>query len=377
MTFRIGAWIGIAVALVASAGGALAQSPRVCPDPAFFLQPDSLVLALHDGFNSPSARRIFTEVHYFEGDPHLTVGMGHFTYGNIAELFKRLKQDQKTWALVTEDWKSAMDKTPGAWSALEKEASAWSKKEEQARFAGRDARAVSAALDELLCTSGDKNCVDTRLRPWSHRVGTGFNVKDKNKDKLKDKDKDKEHWFTAGWQAVATLKPVAEHQIRHWLDRVVIPAQETANAAGVDTLGGIASFASAKSTGIELLNVKGLRAPAQARPTGQNFDEGLLNADWKSLKVWQDYVRKKPRDGKIRDRMQRIWQKFFEASWGPLPKSRLVADLQEIPRHTGCYMARGTIDKAPALVPEPLSVCPDKPPSATAGRCSVSARRQK
>lgn len=330
-----------------------AQAADVCNDPAFIMRPDSDVFRLQQAFNaSPRSKRVFDEVHYIvPGDPNLTVGMGHWVGGKLAGLFHRLRQDQATWAELTQTWADSMDN------------SMWKTFEQDTGEHGRDAAAISKGLEKLLCAeTASSSCVNRTLLVWSH--GT------------KDRFQSKNHWFHAGWISVSRLPGVATHQIQHWVESVVADGQANAEKRGVSTKGGIATVVSATSSGIgrtmfkpgtDLAKVSSTgnslrqplnKVPTGARPSGQVDEKALLD-DWRSLVAWQFYNVKK---GRVRTRMKEIWKLYYEPTWGPLPKRPKMSDVLADRRHSGCYMASGPLAIAsPVEVPDPLDCGRDLP----------------
>jgi len=331
-----------------------ANADTVCSDPVFIMDPNSHVRLMHQIFNSgPSSQRLFSEVHYIKpGDPHLTVGMGHWVHSKLARLFKRLKNNDQNWELLTAVWAESMNQDQ--WNDF-------------ARDTGENetnAAAISRGLTKLFCTDDlSRNCIKNNLDKWSDRVGTRFN---KNT-----------HWFHAGWNAVSILQPVAKEQVLYWADSVVKEGQQAAEERELRTSGGIATAISAISSGIgaTLFNPGATRVivsnsferslvevPAGARPqTGFVNEEALLD-DWKSLVAWQYYNFKKKR---IRSRMQEIWRVFYQPTWGQLPTS--LNAMERIPKHSGCYMARGNFDTSSVVSPHSFEmncnaeVLPPKP----------------
>jgi hypothetical protein len=343
--------LGLALMLAARA----ASGGDVCPDPAYIMTPDSDVLRLHLAFNdSPSSQRVLDEVHYHDADPHLTVGMGHWIDGKLAGLFHRLKQDHDTWQRLTARWATRMD--AAMWKAFEKDT----------KETGRDASALSRGLSTLLCADKPSStCVKNTMGPWTQSTGKRFN--------------DDQHWFRAGWRAVSRDSTVAEHQVRYWAESIVGEGQAQAEDRGITTRGGIASMASAVSSGIgtTMFPVKGSPATATAtspklkqsavfpltsvpngsRPTSGIANEPALLEDWRSLVAWQFYSVVKASPGKIpRKRMRIIWEQYYASTWGALPSSNpTFADISKPRRHSGCYMARGGMDLAnPVKIPTPL-----------------------
>lgn len=77
-----------AISLAISAG----ENKTVCDHPVDYLQDNTELQPIHAAFDGKVERRIFSEVHYYPKDPHLTIGMGHWTYENISTLFKKIKR---------------------------------------------------------------------------------------------------------------------------------------------------------------------------------------------------------------------------------------------------------------------------------------------
>ena len=318
-----------------------ANANTVCPDPVFIMSTNSQVRLLHQIFNSgASSQRSFTEVHYIKpGDPHLTVGMGHWVHSKLSKLFHRLKKNDETWQLMTTVWADAM--CPDQWEDFAKDTGETE----------TNAAAISLGLSKLLCADDpSQNCIKNNLDRWSNRVGTRFNKSS--------------HWFHAGWNATSILQPVAKEQVLYWTDSVVKEGQRAAEKRGLQTFGGVATTISAISSGIgaTLFLPEATQAhvsssferslvdvPRRARPDTESVNEEALLDDWKSLVAWQYYNLKKKR---IRSRMREIWRVFYQPTWGPLPKT--LAEMKKIPRHSGCYMVRGKFDTSVVIQPQPV-----------------------
>lgn len=319
----------------------------VCPDPAYLIKPGSDLLSLHLAFNdSPSSRRLLNEVHYYDPeDPNLTVGMGHWTGGKLARLFQQLKENPAAWQLLTTRWASRMD------------ASMWHAFEQDTREHGQNAATLSRGVSKLLCADDPSNtCVTQTMLPWTHAIGKRFN--------------DDRQWFRAGWLAVSLDAKVAEVQVRHWVESVVGEGEAEAGRRGITTLGGIASTISAVSSGLgtTLFPAQASSAtakngklgrsavfsltmvPGNARPLGGTANEQALMDDWRSLVAWQFYTITRAKQNKlVRGRMATIWKNYYAATWGPLPSQPAFEDISKPRRHSGCYMARGRIDRKDAV----------------------------
>ncbi len=339
---------GLSLALVLAASAA--SGGEVCPDPAYIMKPNSDLLRLQLAFNdTPSSQRVLTEVHYYyPEDPNLTVGMGHWIGGKLAGLFQRLKQDPALWNELTTLWANRMD------------ASMWRTFKKDSGEAGQDPAALSRGLSKLLCADkASAACVNKVLLPWTHATKERFN--------------DKSHWFHAGWLVVSVNPKVAEQQVRHWAETVVAEGEVAARRRGAATSGGIASVTSAVSSGLgttmfgpdadpaRATNKKLGKSvvlplaavPKSARPAGGTVNEQALLEDWRSLAAWQFYTITKAKGTQlVRARMRAIWEQFYADTWGPLPSKPTFADISQPRRHSGCYMARGTLDLSnPVLIP--------------------------
>jgi hypothetical protein len=324
-----------------------ASAGDVCEDPAFSIA-DTQLLRLHNAFNAPGERRVFTEVHYIlprgsnPGDPHLTVGMGHWTYSNLAKLFQRLKADRAAWDVLTAVWARAL--TAEAWDGFHRET----------MVRGEDAGSIASALDDLLCANEPEkttSCVAKRLTPWSHKVGGNF--------------MSRQHWFTSGWRAASVQEVVARQQVEHWVSTVVFPGQTLAQSSGVSTYGATAAFASAISSGgIAREMLRAVRDTNQVPPhagTPKTLPRERLLMDYKSYVALKTYIDKH----KPRGRTTRIWNSYFRNSWGNLP----LAGRSPQPRHTDCPMEIGSFPDKPAFHASGAAVCGDRPPQAETGRC--------
>jgi hypothetical protein len=296
-----------------------AESPEtVCDHPSDFLARSSELRRLHAAFDAPAERRIFTEVHYYPKDPHLTIGMGHWTYQHISTLFEKLKQNKNVWDEVINRWYALL--TPVMWHDFVADTNV----SEQSR------QSFEQGLSKLLCLNQSSTCLEDFTR-WTRKKNADFN-RDSN-------------WFRAGWKAVGRLRPVAEIQAQYWLKAIVLPSEKEALKTGASTFGGVASLASALSTSTATSQQVAKRVqdtkevPREMRPIQVEIDDERLLADWRSVVAWNEYVRIKK---DIRPRMRAIWQAYFEKSWGKMPS--VPGNLRAI-RHTGCYMASGNFER--------------------------------
>lgn len=302
-------------------------------DPALSLAPDTDVRLLAELFNAgDAARRIFSEVHFHDPeDPHLTVGMGHFIERNLADLFARLRGDEETWAFILPHWSAVL--SAKQWQAIAAETG----------IDGADASALDRALELVLCVGEPgSTCVKQRLVPWADRVGEAFNSD--------------AHWFTAGWKAICRAAPVARHQLETWRTVVLEKGVKEAAKRLQTTRGGISCVISAASSGLggtmypagattaEVSNHDVhqrwslTEVPSDARPeTG--IDADRLLADWRAVVAWQYYTLTK---GRVRSRMTAIWKTYYEATWGPTPKT--LEDAVKVPRHRGTPMDDRSFD---------------------------------
>ena len=190
-----------------------ANANTVCEEPVHIMISDSHLRLLHQIFNSgSSSRRLFTEVHYIvPGDPHLTVGMGHWTHSKLAKLFYRLKAKESNWQKMVTVWSNKMSNEQ------------WHDFAQDTGEKNKDAEAISKGLTKLFCADNpSKECIKSSLDVWSDKVGSRFNSK--------------EHWFHAGWRAVSILKPIAEQQVLYWAESVVSEGQRAAKERELITL---------------------------------------------------------------------------------------------------------------------------------------------
>lgn len=329
---------------ISSTSTAPAES-QVCDNPAQVLDADSDVYLMHLLFNATSSsRRLFSEVHYYEPeDPHLTIGMGHWVGGNIADLFHKMQNNNEVWVRITEKWAGQLS------------GSHWEQFRKETGETGGDANSISDGLGKVLCASNPtKACVVDNLVPWTKNVGERFNSTG--------------HWFTKGWKAISRDKSVARIQAEHWSSSVLETGAEDARKRGITKRGGIASVISARSSGLGATMFpvgttvakakKGslsrrwslTEVPDAARPTQSNVDEEQLLKDWISVAAWQYYTLKK---GRVRSRMRAIWDVFYSQSWGPLTNpSSLSKSTVPVP-HNGCVMVSEPFDFTVTLSQDP------------------------
>jgi hypothetical protein len=291
----------------------------VCDHPAEFLARSTELRRLHAAFDAPAERRIFTEVHYYPKDPHLTIGMGHWTYQHISTLFEKLKQNKSIWDMVINSWYSLL--TPTMWNVFAADTG----------VSEQSPQAFEQGLSKLLCLNQRSTCLAQVFTPWTRKKNEDFN-RDNN-------------WFRAGWKVVGRLRPVTEIQAQYWLEALVLPSESEALKVGASTFGGVASLASALSTSTATSQQVAKRVqatkevPREMRPVQVEIDDERLLADWRSVIAWNEYVRIKK---DIRPRMRAIWPAYFEKSWGKMPS--VPGNLRSI-RHTGCYMASGNFER--------------------------------
>lgn len=317
----------------------------VCDHPADYLQGNSELQRIHAAFDGKIERRIFSEVHYYPRDPHLTIGMGHFTYGNIFSLFEKIKGDSNAWDLMLETWESSL--TPSMWVQFNTDT----------KTKGNTKSALEEGLTSLLCVNKTSSSCKKEFKDWTDKQSINFN-EDNN-------------WFRSGWKKSSRIPAIAQIQANHWLDTIILPSQTAAIGAGASTLGGIAVFSSGKSSAnaisdsMEKTVAKIAIVPPDAVPRNFDIDPKRALEDWKSVMAWAEYI--KIKKGEIRPRMREIWRVYFESSWGRMPL--YATDIQHL-KHTGCYMARGTFEVSALFKSNENLVCHDIPPLATVASCT-------
>lgn len=321
------------------------ETSQVCDHPVDYLPEDTELHRLHGTFDGKAERRIFSEVHYYPRDPHLTIGMGHCTYGNISSLFSKIYSNKLIWNEMLDSWLSIL--TPAMWKEFNADTNTSTATRSD----------FETGLLSLMCINGSSQCIDRKFAPWTHRTASRFNNED--------------NWFRAGWKKVGRIEAIAQIQVNHWNDTIVRPSIKAASEAGADTLGGIASFASARSssTGISNSLARKLRevlmAPKAVQPLTEPVDQARLLEDWRSVVAWSEYV--KAKKGDIRPRMIEIWRVYFEETWGKMP--RRPDEIQNL-RHSGCYMARGIIAVSGQINKTADRICRDIPPRAEKTACT-------
>lgn len=325
------------ISLAISAG----EHKTVCDHPVDYLQDNTELQRIHAAFDGKVERRTFSEVHYYPKDPHLTIGMGHWTYENISALFKNIRDDGDTWNEMLEAWASSL--TPAMWAEFNIDA----------KTKGTTRETLEAGLTSLLCINKASPCMNEQFKPWSIRRGEQFN--------------EESNWFRAGWKKVSRIPAIARIQADHWLNTVVLPSQTVAVSAGASTLGGIAVFSSARSSSTSISNsIAKVVSKVTKAPTTRNGepDQVRLLEDWRSVVAWAEYV--KVKKGDIRPRMREIWRAYFEGSWGKMPSR--ADDIINL-KHTGCYMARGTIEDKALFRSDFNAACHEIPPPAVVAAC--------
>lgn len=263
----------------------------------------------------------------------------------IFRLFlRKLRDGGDTWNEMLEAWGSSL--TPAMWAEFNIDT----------QTKGNTRETLEAGLTSLLCINKTSPCMNEEFKPWSKRRGEQFN--------------EENNWFRAGWKKVSRIPAIARIQANHWLSTVVLPSQTVAVSAGASTLGGIAVFSSARSSSTSISNSianvvrKVTKTPATVLPRNGESDQVRLLEDWRSVVAWAEYV--KVKKGDIRPRMREIWRAYFEGSWGKMPPR--ADDIVNL-KHTGCYMARGTIEDKALFKSDFNGVCHDVPPSAVVAAC--------
>lgn len=297
-----------------------AQSPGpVCDHVSEAIEGNPELARLHASFDGRSERRILSEVHYYPKDPHLTVGMGHWTYGNLSGLFRRIKADPAAWTSMTQTWADAM--SPTMWAQFTRDTG----------VAGTTDRSVSDGLTKLMCLEGDQLCIAGPFTSWTRNVGGDFNAPS--------------HWFTAGWKASSRLPGVAKAQVQHWSATMVIPGSKLAAESGARTLGGAAALVSARSSATAISKTVASQVSASRLPVGEargsDDESARLKEDRRSVLAWTSYNDVK--HWQKRERSSRIWSTYFAGTWGKEPRTK--DDVAKL-RHNGCFMARGDIPEA-------------------------------
>ncbi|MCQ1839245.1 hypothetical protein [Neorhizobium galegae] len=310
-------------------------------DPSLVLDEHSDLYAMHRAFNATSsARRLFSEIHFHSPeDPDLTIGMGHWIRGNIANLFSRLRADDQLWQEITSKWASILGEEQ------------WRQFHQETGVTEQNASGLAAGLDRVVCgAKPDPETVNERLVPWASKVGEEFNSS--------------KHWFNAGWKRVSRLKPVAITQLNYWKDSVLEKGVADAHSRGIHTRGGVATIISARSSGIGATmfspgartasaNNNGVSrhwslvdVPDTAKPADSSaVSSAELLEDWRAVVAWQYYTLSK---GRVRGRMKSLWKMYYEQSWGALSGSSL-SEATKVPRHLASPMDARPFNFAVAL----------------------------
>lgn len=277
-------------------------------------------------FNSAkSSQRAFNEIHYHvSGDPHLTMGFGHFAEGTLNKLFRQMPTDTRC------------EIVDSVWQYLHGNKNRLKQFLDDFGLDSADETAIKQTLNIFFGKGGD-------LSAWAHQM-----IK---KDPVANKDifNKSGHWFYDSMKKALLIKSVRNVQISTWIKETPLSdGQKNAGELQLQTVyGAVAALTSARSSGVSA-PYKEIKAgktisigdrkfdvkacPEQYRPENDHFDEAVLNQDWKVLLIWMRYNSYK---GKIRNRQKAIWYLWFEPSWGPLPKLNAMPG-----KHTGIAMER-------------------------------------
>ena len=277
-------------------------------------------------FNSGAvSNRAFNEIHYHvSGDPHLTMGFGHFAEGTLDNFFKNMPQDMRN------------EIVDSIWQHLEGNPKALKQFTDEFSLAASDEAPVKQTLNDFLG-------VNSTLSAWAHKKIAADPKKNKN---IFNKSG---HWFYDSMKKALLIPSVREYQISFWQGQTPLAdGQSNAQKLGLEKIyGAVAALTSARSTGIDggyqailgkgSLSFAGYTfktsaCPEKYKPENITLDETILNQDWQALLIWMHYnsTRKD-----IRERQKAIWYRWFEPSWGTLPEHNKMPG-----KHTGVAMER-------------------------------------
>lgn len=343
-------------------------------------EPDSNLARIADDFNSSKAsRRIFSEMHYIKYDPNLTIGFGHWARRGLDRFFRTMYQNTSVWLDFTNTACSWLLENP----------------KHHADFIN-DTGINESPIDISTCREGLLALLvgSTNHRKTSKLIKWSDVIRGKEPNVFNDGS---EHWFRTAITLGITTNSGKLFQAAHWANTVALSAEKKASKIKQYSLGGIATLASANSSGWgtvksaynaisnkETITIK--HADIDAGKTGiflgkeivyptSSMPGHLVNdsvelqiqlADWHAVVLWQKYrsykteekrhrAANKLKGGKpkashtktlndlsyTRSRMKKIWDRHFLKTWGPIPQDAATFPTQ----HSGIAMARGSFEE--------------------------------
>ena len=291
------------------------------------------------------------------GDEGLRIGFAHWARASASKFFTRMFENYEAkCAALTEMERYFGDDHPDHWAAFLCDVPT-----------DEGTELHAASLEQALRATLLQACPSEREQ--RHGIAPGWLDDEDRVPRTTAHGLFSKAWFAGSIQAVLRLRAVGRWQSQFWWDEVVHPAIDAANALPVTTVGGLASMVAIKNS---LSGVPGhLRIDAGELVDGSTrypwdqpiggFPDGVDREaylrDWHALVIWRIHVAHKR---VIRERMQRIWDYWYEASWGRLPlqpkphhetrEQRAIrkatdaaAVLEYSLVHTGTFMAEGDL----------------------------------
>lgn len=262
-----------------------------------YVNPADPCAKLIAAFNADaSARRVFDEVHYYpadedkKGDPHLTIGFGHFAGGTQDELIRSMMNEPKMRRILIECFEKAFLANANFISQAQAEGYRLS-------YSNGTIQGVESFLESLNLEDGAVTSRNQNKFPGGGEKN-GYWLNDVLVDVLKNS-------FICAWQ------------VRFWLGHTLRDAITFAKELGLaDHYGAVANLVSLRSSG--LMNKSALKSlVGEATLTSKDKDIA-------AMKIWLYYNQAKD-SHHTRGRQLAIFRTWFSKSWA-------VENIKDSPR---------------------------------------------
>ncbi|WP_289030631.1 hypothetical protein [uncultured Paraglaciecola sp.] len=354
-----------------------------CNDPVScgIYEQGTTLAKIADNFNSGSAsKRIFSEMHYYIGrDPHLTIGFGHWARKGLDGFFHTMYRNTNVWSNFIGTACSWLIEHPEHYIEFIKDT-------------GIDADFIDSnscrdgLLNLLLGKAINKN--KSKLESWSNTI---------TKERPNVFNEGSDHWFRKVVTLSITTNSGKLFQAAHWANSVASSGEKKAKVIELHSLGGIATLASADSSGWgtvkhaynailhkkpRVIKHKDIKVRDKIISIGKSLSyptftvpADLVNhtvelqvqlSDWHAVVLWQEYRSYKTDERRTkaandlgsgqtsdrlnkrlddlsytRSRMKNIWNRYFFKTWGPIPK-----DAATFPtKHSGIAMMISSLEE--------------------------------
>lgn len=242
-----------------------------------YVSPDTPLASLIAAFNSDAAaRRVFDEVHYYDSDPHLTLGFGHFAGGTQDEFIHSMLSHDKMRSILTNAFAKAFVGNPSFVT---------------------DARAEGNGM--LSLNDGSLHGLDEFLTNLNLERGS---VNRNNKNKFPGGGKKNGYWLNDILVDVLKDNVICAWQVRFWAAHTLADAMKFAVRIGLaDNYGAVATLTSLRSSGLMH------EASILSQISG-------LDNDAAAMKLWTYYNKAKGSET-TRGRQKTIFSKWYSRSW--------------------------------------------------------------